>query len=107
MDKAPYKFMLRALLAGSPFLAFVLLAETFLYLSGETVWLSTVAERHARSGPPASYQSMIISQQFGRLHFERIRHERPQVLMLGSSHVARFRREMFAPDADFYNCSRT
>ncbi len=107
MSKAPYRFMLRALIAGSPFLVFVLAAELFLYLSGETVLLSTIAERHPRSGPPASYMTMLISQQFDRLHFERIRRERPEILVLGSSHVTRFRKEMFAPRTDFYNCGRT
>jgi hypothetical protein len=95
------------MLALSPFLLFVLLAELFLWLTGETVSIERIAAEHDKNGPPAAYMPSFIGKQFNHLHYTRMNKLRPEILVLGSSRVARFRQEMFGPEVDFYNASRT
>jgi hypothetical protein len=107
MKRTPYIFMLKGFAIMSPVLSFIVLSEIFLALAGETTSIGQVARRHLPGEPPGIYAPMFFGTQVRRLHVERIARLRPKVLVLGSSRVERFRSEMFAPDADFYNASQT
>ena len=108
MHASPYRFMLRTGLVLSPVLAVIVLYEMFLWRVDETVPVPGNAARHTpREGVAAAYMPWFLSQQFNLLHFERVKKLRPELLVLGSSHVTRFRQEMFNSDAGFYNSGRT
>jgi hypothetical protein len=107
MRRAPYLFLLKAAAVMSPVLLFIAFSEAFLAMSGETTPIHDVALRHLPGGPPGIYSPMFFGSQSRRLHLERIFRLRPKVLALGSSRVERFREEMFAPGADFYNACQT
>lgn len=105
MQAAPLKFAIHCVVAISPFLFVVILMEAFLWRSGEIVSMRSLARNHGRGGPPAAYSPILSSAQSARLHYERILAQRPDVLVLGSSRVSRFRAEMLAPETNFYNAS--
>jgi hypothetical protein len=107
MNRTPYIFMLKGFAVMSPVFSFIVLSEVFLAMSGETKSISEVALRHLPGGRPGIYAPMFFGTQVRRLHLERILQSRPKVLVLGSSRVERFRSEMFAADAHFYNASQT
>lgn len=108
MQSGPYRFILRTGLVLMPVLALMAACEVLLWRMGETVPVRTVATRHTpREGAPAAYMPWFVSQQFNLVHFERVKKLRPELLVVGSSHVTRFRQEMFNPDSGFYNSGRT
>jgi hypothetical protein len=107
MKRTPYIFMLKGFAIMSPVLSFIVLSEVFLGRAGETTSIREVALGHLPGGRPGIYAPMFFGTQVRRLDLERIIRLRPKVLALGSSRVERFRSEMFAPDADFYNASQT
>jgi len=91
----------------SPFLTGIGCMEFFLWRAGELTSIRAIAREHGRGDPPSSYSPMLMPDQIERLHYERIVVQRPNVLVVGSSRVARFRSEMFEPDIRFYNSSRS
>jgi hypothetical protein len=101
--KAPYRFMLRWALALSPVLVFVVLAEVFFRRAGESIGLETAALYSLQTGKPSAYMPVFFAQQHNRYHYERVKRIRPEVLVLGSSRVTRFRAEMFSRARSFYN----
>lgn len=108
MQTGPYRFMLRTGLVLMPVLAVMAACEVLLWRMGETVPVRDVATRHTpHEGSPAAYMPWFLSQQFNLLHFERVKKIRPELLVVGSSHVTRFRQEMFNPGSGFYNSGRT
>ncbi len=107
MSRIPYRFLLRGVIAITPVIVFILSAEAFLWLSGETVPIRTMATRHLPGGPASAYLPGLMGQQFNLLHYERVKVLRPKLLILGSSRVTRFRWEMFGSDSGFYNSGRT
>jgi hypothetical protein len=105
MQAAPRKFLFRFLGVMSPMIVVLLLLELFLWRAGEMVSIETVIAHHGPGSRPAAYAPTLIDVQMTRLHFGRIVAQRPEVLVLGNSRVARFRAEMFAAGANFYNAS--
>ena len=108
MHTGPYRLLLRTGLVLLPVLALMLACEGLLWCLGESVPARRVATRHLpQEGSPAAYMPWFFSQQFNLFHFERVKKLRPALLVIGSSHVTRFRQEMFNPDSGFYNSGRT
>ena len=108
MQTGPYRFLLRTGLVLLPVLALMLACEALLCYLGESIPVRRVATRHLpQEGAPAAYMPWFFSQQFNLFHFERVKMLRPALLVLGSSHVTRFRQEMFNPNSGFYNSGRT
>ena len=108
MHTGPYRLLLRTGLVLLPVLALMLACEGLLWYLGESVPARRVATRHLpQEGSPAAYMPWFFSQQFNLFHFERVKKLRPALLVVGSSHVTRFRQEMFNPDSGFYNSGRT
>ena len=108
MHTGPYRLLLRTGLVLLPVLALMLACEGLLWYLGESVPARRVATRHLpQEGSPAAYMPWFFSQQFNLFHFERVKKLRPALLVIGSSHVTRFRQEMFNPDSGFYNSGRT
>lgn len=108
MQTGPYRFLLRTGLVLLPVLALMLACEGLLWFLGESAPVRRVATRHLPTeGSPAAYMPWFFSQQFNLFHFERVKKLRPALLVIGSSHVTRFRQEMFNLDSGFYNSGRT
>jgi hypothetical protein len=108
MQTGPYRFLLRTGLVLLPVIALMLACEALLCYLGESIPVRRVATRHLpQEGAPAAYMPWYFSQQFNLFHFERVKKLRPDLLVLGSSHVTRFRQEMFNAHSGFYNSGRT
>ena len=93
-----------------PALALISVLELTLRRSGELVGTFEVAREVTLEGPPALALRMILSQETPSYRLAQIELRRPRFLVLGSSRVQRFRREMFcaSPHLDsFYNSSGT
>ena len=97
------RFAGRCLLFLLPLLVWAVPLEIVLLKSGDAWPINLVA---ARQTPDSNilFGRAFMSQQFNVYKAKMIRHRRPALLIVGSSRVMQFRKEMFPPlESQFYN----
>jgi hypothetical protein len=101
--RGPARFARKVLLFFSPLLVLVALFEIVLWRTGETWTIKHVIEEQHRN-PNALFLRGILDQGFYRYKLLQFEAQRPKVLVLGSSRVMEFRREMFGVRSnEFFN----
>jgi hypothetical protein len=96
-------FTRRLALFISPLLLIVGVVEALLWNCGET-WTIEKTIHHQQLTPGSLFMRGILDQGFYRYKFLNILKRRPKILVLGSSRVMEFRKEMFGERGDqFYN----
>lgn len=94
------RFFLRVLVWFSPCILILLLAETAMWRAGESLPLSRT-ETLLREDPQGRiFMRQYFDQGLYRLKRLMVERRRPKVLILGTSRVMQFRREMFGAHAD-------
>jgi hypothetical protein len=102
-SRGPARLALKVLFFFSPLFLLIGLVELVLWRAGETWTIERVIETQRRN-PSALFMRGILDQGFYRYKFLRFEALRPKVLVLGSSRVMEFRREMFGERGkDFFN----
>ncbi len=94
----------------APALILILALELVLRRAGEFAATAEVAESVTLESEPTLALRMILSQETPTYRLTQIQQRRPRFLVLGSSRVQRFRREMFCRSphyGSFYNSSGT
>lgn len=101
----PYRLLLRLALVALPFALAAGAVEVVLWQAGETVPIARTARLNRPGAAPGAALRGLVDQQTYRYRYEQIHLAQPDVLVLGSSRVQRFRREMFGCSDGFYNAS--
>jgi hypothetical protein len=96
-------FVKRIILFFLPVIFIVIITEIVGIYSGELLPLKTVARLQSKSSQEITYGRGFLSQEQSRYKFERLLLEKPDVLVIGSSRVMQFGKEMFSKDIGFYN----